>query len=1143
MTAVVGPNGCGKSNIADALRWVMGEQSAKSVRGERMFDMIFAGAKSRKAMNYAEVAVTFTDIGEQLKVDYDELVIKRRIYRSGESEYSINGQTVRLKDIQSLLWDSGKAFSQIGQGQMERMITLKPTERRYIFEEAAGISRFKQRKKETQAKLDRTSDNLTRIADIHREVEKQRDELAKQAEVAKNYKQNKAELERLEKGVLLEKWCLSENEVHTLAKILEQLDEKEETLDLNLSEKRQSLAEKNLKKEECEKERDAKKECCYQQEKEWELKQAELRSVEERNQEQVLRENKHLKDLELLLKRRTSAKKEFETSQAKQNLIKEKLGDSEHELDKQRTELQDLEEELEDLRLRVREGQIEHLELVREENRHQTQAQENQLRVESLTERLETFTSKRQELVNELTEQEQVMEEKRELLADLTESVNKEKKDFNQIEKVLSDSLAAIEQHELRQNEITKEFTEKQARQKVLQHLKDDMEGLSSGSKRLLKEAANEKSVLYGKLRGLFEMVSVNSPYESAVAAVLQRYAQTLVVKTRGDLNDVLQFIKEEALKECSLFCMEDLIDSKELSPAAAENDSIAQHFLCDQSFVKNLTKTSSPSTVTLDGHFIDHKVVLFWGEQGHQNVFLREAEINNLNTAIRSLESELKTFEQNLQALYQKRDDTQNQRAKADKAVRQLEMTVIEVNFSLQRVTEDIKRMRIEKDTIDGESKALTDTLAPLHKKLEVSSKEARQLALRLEKEQRRLSALDEELEKKSRSVHEKNQRLKDHDRVIKEMAEENQRLTNICNIYDVKDKESFDQEAKMNEELKLCLDKKEEIVQHLAELKAGFQTSDLAVKEGKKELKETESNLKNSLNELHRVDKELHAVLGEKQKNEKEQHRNEIALAQKKAARDTHAEELHQRCQLTIEEAQTLDLKITSTLEEAEKRVKKLRQFVDSAGDVNMMSIEEFDKSQQRFDFLDQQIGDLDSARKELEDIIAQLDKESRKLFTATFERIRDHFRKNFAILFSGGEADLKLTDSGDVLDAGIEIIAQPPGKQMRSIQLLSGGEKCMTAIALLFALFEEKSAPFCLLDEIDAPLDDANVDRFVGLLQQFIKTTQFIIITHNKRTMAAADTLFGVSMQEKGVSKLLSVRFEKDEVNEPMVLVEQA
>lgn len=1162
VTAVVGPNGCGKSNIADAFRWVFGEQSAKSMRGSKMHDVIFAGTIGRKPLNFAEVTITLTDIEGQLPIDYEEVAVTRRLHRSGESEYLINKQPVRLKDVQGLFLDSGMgkdAYSIFEQGKIDQVINLSPLERRSIFEEAAGILRFLQRKREALRKLEQADGNVTRVKDIHSEVERQIIVLEEQAEKALRYKENKAQLDKLEKSVLFAKWQMlqknlgdaaakAEKQEASLAAANAQL----EALHVQMAEAKQVLVEAELvlraKSEEVFKTRSAK-----------EIKAKEKQTNQERLKEIESKEKRWQHELESMIEKRQLRQSERAALQKALKAAEAQSAQLESVAKEQREKVRELDVALAELRKGQQLKQQELLKLSQHEKHCESEMKQAAMRHDNARERCAQIKERQEKLEQAAEQLVQQLEDKQQLLQDAIANIEGKKSTFEAMEVSLQDLNEEISGLQAQLDGVQQEISEARARQKALKMLKDDFEGFSSGCKVLLSEAANPQSELYGKLKALYEYLRPKKGQEAALAASMRAYGQTLVVESKSDFEAVVSYARKNDLKDISLFCLETISDVSQkrgkavVAPPAGfqpllscvVDNELARHFLSgnclsDKQTVLQAIKEGAGFEVwTSEGALIDRRSVVFYAAQGENNVFLREAELTALEEKLKADESTRDSLEHILKHAQQKKSQLHAERLELDKVIRREEMKLVEMNFAVQKTSADLENNRVEAQMSARELQNVSAAIESLAAALQelagkhAAAKEAVGSAhAHIEKLNAQVDDAVVTMKGDATDLHAK-------DAALQQALDEKRKHQHALHVLEIKDKESEHQEMRLAEEIEMgrviyaqIQSKGTEVDKTLVEVERNLADVIVACAELEQEV----AVRKHAVEKLEAA---IHDGRQAAKKHEMDRHQTGIQSVQLESVAGSLEKELLERHQLTIEAARATCDALEKSLEHAEKQVKALRQQLDSAGDINMTSIEECDKLKGRYQFLNQQIDDLNVSKQELVAIITQLDGESRKIFKETFEKISVNFKKNFAILFNGGEADLQFTETGDVLEAGIEIIAKPPGKQMRSISLLSGGEKCLTAMALLFAIFEVKPAPFCILDEIDAPLDDTNVGRFVSIVKEYVNRCQFIIITHNKRTMSIADVIFGVSMEEKGVSKLLSIDFSKSHSAAPAMV----
>lgn len=1163
VTGVVGPNGCGKSNIADAFRWVLGEQSAKSMRGNKMHDVIFAGTSTRPPLNIAEVTITLTNEDGSLPIPYKEIAITRRLHRNGDSDYLLNRQSVRLKDIQSLFLDSGMgkdAFAIVEQNKIDEVIRSTPLERRYIFEEAAGILRFLQRKRETLRKLEQVDLNTSRAKDIHQEVEKQIVVLEQQAAKARVFKQQRAQLDLLERTLLIGQWDTLQQK-HSDAHIREAAQQQNlldatqyfEQLQSQLKEARDLLikTENSLR---------AANEKLFQARSDKEIKTREGHSKQERLKESSAKEKKWQQEVEMLIEKRRQRQAEHSTAQQKHVELEQLLTEATTVLQSQRERTRSLEETVTALREQQQGSQQERLKLLKAETNVESELKQNKVRQDALHEKREAFQQRKGKLTKIISEFSEHAEEKKKEMQAAVKAVDDQKALFQTLLQKLQELSQETQTGKRSFDSLQQSIAECEARQKVLNRLRDDHEGFSVGGKRLLQEAANPKSSLHGMVRGLYEFLNPSSGSETALAGTLRPYSQTLVVETQSQMLQVIEFAKKNQLKDFSLLCLEAIPDAKPSAKSKKSNNEkslqskvndhpLAQHFLHNAFVVDSLEEALEVSKNNVnaliwmsDGLLLDERQVLFYGTQGIQNVFLREAELKTLAKQLITLHNERSKLKEQLDQLQQKRDKLEAEKSALDKCIRRDEMKLVEVNFGYQRLNSDLekaiaedKQLNIDAQNLETTLEKIKATLSDLNHQYVAAKAKGTQI-------QQKCDEFHSELEKQTSTLKIDREGLQEKEGAFRKLSDEHRKMQHSIHILEVQDRESQQQEKRLNEEISLGKELQTHLESQHAELKKGVKDLDLTLSEASNACQILEKEVAANRNGIEQQQEKIQTAKSRIVKTEEELRRIDQQKNQFSAAIQGIVSESQERYNMSVDDVRkaigTIPEKPSGSCEQLERRIRTLRQEMEQAGDINMTSIEECDKHRERHVFLSQQINDLDGSKEELEAIISQLDTESRKIFIETFEAIRTNFKKHFRTLFNGGEADLMFSESKDILEAGIEIVARPPGKQMSSISLLSGGEKCLTAMALLFGIFEVKPSPFCILDEIDAPLDDSNVQRFVQMVKQFIDRCQFIMITHNKHTMGIADVLCGVSMQEKGVSKLLTMEFAKSEHEQPVL-----
>lgn len=1144
ITGIVGPNGCGKSNISDAFRWVLGEQSAKSMRGGKMHDVIFAGTSVRKPLNYAEVTISFTDVGDELPIEYGEVAITRRLHRSGESEYLLNRQPVRLKDIKSIFMDSGIGKNTfLEQGKVDQVINYSPMERRRIFEEASGILRFLERKREALRKLEQTQGNMDRVADIHGEVKKQIAVLERQAEQAKQYKENQKKLEELEKAVAVAKWDMVQGLLRQggerdkeLAALLEEVANESggATEELKVAKETLNTTELSLRQHQ---------EVVYRIRTDKEVRTQKQSTQKQRLEESANRKQQleeEIRALKMNRKERAVERKEIERSLKEHEREAKKL---EAVLAKVRERAQAAELSVQALREQQQKAAQERLQRVQAEHQIVTEVSEKKIRAESNAERMAELDERKRGLAETINALKAANKDKQTAVDTAKAEVEKQRNALQQLDNKLNALIAELEEREQAQEIAVRAATELQAREKVLARMRDEMEGFGVASRALLKEAGTPGSPLQGMVKGLFEMIDGSTGDQKGIAAALKPYSETLVVETQKELEVVVAYAKEKKFKDYSILCLDSLPAPSTPSASApplitGKASKLVQHLLSDTFVADDAAKAvsiakSAPGAALwcADGAYVDRKGVVFFASESTNNAFAREAELKELAVKVREHETKVATLDTAIEALCEQRGALHDQKFTLDSELRRNEMKFVEVNMVLQQASVELTECLADQTKVDEEMKLRKGIKQELDARLKELASQHAAAQKEAQKAEKQSGCVDGDLQEREGDLKDKAAERQEHEVAYQAAADKFKKGQHDLEVLEVKEQESLDREERFAAEIEAAVTLQQSIKEESQENKGTLSEVDKSLKEAEAAVKDFEKQVVAGKKAIEQIEKQMGGALEKGRKLEKEQVQLAGQIGQWKKVCAAVADDLLDRYGLTIEQAGGLGLFIEESVEASEKQVRVLRKKIEQAGDINMTSIEEYDKYKVRDEFLDRQVGDLEGSREELVNMIAELDTESRKIFKEVFEQIRTNFRKNFGVLFRGGEADLQFTECDDILEAGIDIVAKPPGKAMRSISLLSGGEKCLTATALLFAIFEVKTSPFCILDEIDAPLDDANIDRFLNVVRQFVDQCQFIIITHNKRTMAIADQLFGVSMQEKGVSKLLSMRFHRD------------
>jgi chromosome segregation protein len=1158
ITAVVGPNGSGKSNISDAMRWVLGEQSAKSLRGSKMEDIIFAGSDSRKPVNFCEVSLTLDNSDHALKIDYSEVTITRRVYRSGDSEYFINKQSCRLKDIIELFMDTGvgkEAYSIIGQGRIEEILSTKSEDRRGIFEEAAGIVKYKARKRDAEKKLTETEANLTRISDILTELGAQMDHLQEQANKAKDYVAYKEELKQTEISLFI---YLIEEINHSWNESKKQLVSNREEHAVLLAESSQMDAELSS----------------------WRWKMNDLDQKLENIQENLLKVSEETEKMEgkreLFRERKKNAKENYQVTIQKKNALETrglelqtKLRGEQSQfvnLNQEYTEIQHQLKEFEsqlarvtkDLLVDVEQLKTDYIELL-----NQIASAKNDLRhLEQTVSSSEQRESRLKEQQANLARHQKEISERKLLVQDellkvsqmLEQYLNAYKQGAERIKSFQSNK----EEYRLRLQKLEQKIGSNTSKRDVLVEMQADYSGFMHGVKEILK--AREKG-LQGIHGAVAELITVPKDLETAMEVALGGAMQHVVVENEAAARLAIQWLKREYAGRATFLPL-DVIRSRkvtgteegrlqeiegfigvasDLIQSDEQYRKIVENLLGSVIVMKNLEHANLAARksgyryrfVTLDGDIVNPGGSMTGGtiQQKNANLLGRarqieelEKEISVCNQEKEALIKRLKEMEDGWARLNQSQDELrqlgENARLKEQELKGRDEKIESEFRNCTDRldvVVLDLAQVTEEKHAAQMRQNDLADSLGKWMNdeqslKIKIEGMDAQRLELQADKEEYQSQITElriraAELKKQQEAVMGFIERTKQD---LSVTQDEHQSAASYLDTL----REILEGNGNFEGELE----------KEIADLRAKKEALGIQIGTLKKErisyLKQTEA-LEAELKDLR---KQIKVAEDKLHKEELKTNRCEVEL-------DNLLQKLEEEYELSYEAAKEAFSK-ASDAAETKNTVAALKNKIQALGTVNIGSIEEYERQEERFQFLTSQSNDLTDAKGTLYQVIAEIDAEMSKRFAETFEHIRVHFQQVFMHLFAGGRADLQLTDPDAMLSTGIEIVAQPPGKKLQNLALLSGGEKALTAIALLFAILRIKPVPFCVLDEVEAALDDANVYRFADYLREFSEQTQFICVTHRKGTMEGADVLYGVTMEESGVSKLVSVKLEEKE-----------
>ena len=1062
ITGVIGPNGSGKSNISDAIRWILGEQSMKSLRGNKTQDIIFAGTQNRKSLGFAEASLVFDNTDGTLPIEFSEVTITRKIYRSGETGYYINKAPCRLKDVVELFMDTGigrDGYSIIGQGKVDEILSNKSEDRRHIFEEAAGIVKYRARKEETEKKLEQTKLNLLRINDIIIEIEGNLEPLQLQSDKAKKYLNLKEELKNIEIGLFL-------YNIDKYKKDLEEIIQNEDIMKSTLNQEEGKLEKIKILKEELKDEID-----------EITIKIEEMQNIGFESQKQIeqcnsninvagakIQNNKEIAErnkieISELQEKIASLKNDIEQKESRKSNLKENKAKFENELKEKEEELAKL-----TASLSSKELEMEEIKKIIEKNtdrKYELQAEisKKQANIENLEKRKNQLN---QEISSQTFEIDRIRIKKEDIAKEFNETESNRNnilKKLEEIRKQKNEITTKIKEFEIQIANLTNEMRMKTSRYNFLVETEKEKEGYTKSVKSLLIDCEKAKELGKGMHGVLANIIDVPKEYQTAIEMCLGASLQNIVTETEEDAKKLIEHLRTNNLGRASFLPITS-VKGKKLDTIKGKKDGVIG-IACDlikfdkkyEQIVLNLLgrtvivdnmqnaiKLSKENNysfriITLEGDVINPSGAITGGSVAKKtvNILGRSKEIEELNTQITEIKEKISKLEKSKEEYENSSENVLEEAENLEKQLQEIEISYATEKQRVESIDENIQTI---KDRINKQKEEIS------------KSEENKKENIELEKQIEDIKKQIEEIKSQVSNSGENIEKLK-KDRVSK-----NEKLTR-------KEDEQTD-EFKVIEDLKA-------------------QVTKLEVKKSK-------------------IEEDITEIINK----------------------------MWEEYELTPNNAGNYPM--PENVQLIQRKVNNLRTDIRELGSVNVDSIEEYKNLKQRYDFMCEQRLDLESTMAKLNKVIAEMLDVMKTQFKEKFEIINKNFGEVFKELFGGGMAEVSLTDENNILESGIEINVQPPGKKLQSMLLLSGGERAFTAIALLFAILKINPAPFCVLDEIEAALDDVNVYRYAEYLKKFAKDTQFLIITHRKGTMEAADTIYGVTMEEKGISKLLSMKLKE-------------
>ncbi len=1160
ITGIVGPNGSGKSNIADAVRWVLGEQSAKQLRGSKMEDIIFAGTETRKPVSFASVSLTIDNSDKKLDIDYSEVTVTRRVFRSGESEYLLNGNTCRLKDINELFYDTGigkEGYSIIGQGQIDKILSGKAEERRELFDEAAGIVKFKKRKNETQKSLDNESQNLIRINDILAELEKQVGPLARQSDKAKEYLRLKEYLKKYEVNLFLLEESSTKGELTKVTGNLDIVNEELEKAGNRLEEIKSVYDEKDNEVSELTARIDeltAKK------------NQAEIDKNRLESQIEILKEqinSANMNDSHLADRLKEINDQIAERNEEKQKLLKQKFDISsevddifarqneiDREVDALRKETDGLSNEIENRKNSIFDNLNKKGTIKASIQRYESMQEQVNIRKAELTGKLINFKTDESEFDVSIKD-----------AKDKLDSVNKE------IDGLVSENnrLMALSDENKEERNTKKQKLQaakeqnmrSQTKLESLKNIAERYDGYGNSIRKVM-ECKEQNSGILGVVA---DIVKTEKKYEIAIETALGGTIQNIVTDNEETAKKMIAYLKKNQYGRATFLPLSavsgknnrrDNLErengfigyANELVKVDLQYKGLADYLLgrcvvvdnIDNALHLNKAHGYSLKIVTLEGELLNPGGSMTGGAfRNSSNLLGRRREIEELEKVVSSTEKVIFSLSADIDRLGGLINEATDKIAKNTEIIqnKKLAKNTLEINYNqladkkneIQSVYENNKR----------EEKEIESQLKDIRAELENSNKE--------------LEKIENDNELNTKEISDATERLND----LKNKLEEKNKIAESIHIEysQIAQKSQFAEES-----VKRILREINRLKDGISDLEDSKEESQTEIAVRSSQIEEITDTIKTAATEIESYSSELTDLKSRKEEGQatlkgffktREECQNNLVTLEKEQFRlsqnkeklennrDSKIEYMWNEYELTLSEATQLKDDELSDVSEIKKIVTDTKNEIRKLGDVNVNAIEDYKEVAERYEFLKNQHDDLVSARDKLITVIEELDKNMREQFTTKFEEIKIEFDKVFRQLFGGGKGTIELDPEADILDAAITIISQPPGKKLQNMMQLSGGEKALTAICLLFAIQNLKPSPFCLLDEIEAALDDSNVDRYAKYLHKLTKNTQFIVITHRRGTMAAADRLYGITMQEKGVSTLVSVDLIENQLDD--------
>ena len=1157
ITAVIGPNGSGKSNIADSIRWILGEQSIKSLRGSKALDIIFSGTQNRKSLGFAEGSLVFDNSDSKLPIEYTEVTITRKLYRSGETGYFINKVPCRLKDVLELFMDTGigkDGYSIIGQGKIDEILSNKSEDRRNVFEEAAGIVKFRVRKQESEKKLERTKLNLLRINDILSEIEGNIEPLKLSAEKAKKYLNLREELKNIEIGLFI-------YNIEKYKTVLEEIVKDEEIYKSNADEEETKMERLKALKEELKSKIDEitvkiedMSNIGFESQKEIEMLNSDISVAKTRidnNNENIKRFETEKEEAK---EKRNNLKEEMEQKKQKKDSLKQNKEKFQKELEEKQKELEKITKKLSSKELEIEGYKTKVSENTDRKYELQTEINTQNINFENFEKREKQIQS---EIMTNISELDNTRLEKEDIAKEFYEIDNKRNKIAKNLQEISvkkEEINKKVKLYESNINAYQSEKRIKESRLKFLIETEKEKEGYIKSVKSLLKDCENIKELGKGMHGVLANIIEVPEKYQTAIEMCLGASLQNIVTETEEDAKKLIEHLRKNNLGRASFLPITSVRGKKiekiknktsgvigiasDLINYSKKYEQIITNLLGRTVIVDNMETAINLAKqngytfriITIEGDIINPSGAITGGSISKKtvNILGRGREIEKLQKEIKSLEEKIKKQEQekqeyvnSIENIFEEINSLEKEHQEIDINYATKKQKLFSIEENIEKQENRVKKLKEEKENLKQE------------KEKSIENKE---------KIQEEIQKITEETKKLNNIIQEFAELNKDNQKYIDDLNFDITNLKISVSSFDESEASIEEIQERISKEVENLNKSIENKARQIEEIKQDNITLNNSINETEEKIEQIKEDVKKSGSKIEelkqeRVDKNNKLKTKEDEINNKFKVIEDLkAQIVKIDVKKTKTEDeinniinkMWEEYELTPNNVK--DYKKPENVALTQKNVNNLRKELKELGSVNIDAIEEYKNMKERYDFMCEQRVDLEDTMTKLRKIISDMTENMKKQFKEQFNLINKNFQEVFRELFGGGNAVLKLEDEDNILECGIDINVEPPGKKLQNMMLLSGGERAFTAIALLFAILKINPAPFCVLDEIEAALDDVNVYRFADYLKKFSKYTQFLVITHRKGTMEAADTVYGVTMEEKGISKLLSMKMRQ-------------